>query len=548
MTAPTSFGPYSTLKGNQIVGSPPTWFPDDAAERIASYFKYDEMYWNDPTQYILRILQGEHPIYVPNARTVVDTTAHYLLKGLKIRSEDPEKYKDTQDALDTLMKREMFYAAFHTAKTQGVARGDWAMHLTADPAKPAGSRLSLTPLDPAQVLPVYDPDNADRLIRLHIVDQYADPKDLAKTRIRKLTYEIVTVQGVKRIQRSEGIFEVHPNWWGPAPVLVNWLIPPGLLPADITTIPVYWFKNLDWLGQQFGSSDLRGLEAPLRAISQQTTDQGTSLSLEGLGVYATDSGRPVDDKGEEEDWEVAPGRVMELISGAYFRRVEGVTSLKPSLDHIDYLETKIREASGLSDVALGRVDVQTAQSGIALAIKFMPTLAKIEQRDLHGIGKLQQLFHDWLIWHQAYEGEQLEGEIVVEIGDKLPGNRTETVNELNNMLDRGVISRQYYRAKMTKLGYEFPDDIEGQIEAEKTKDAEISALTAPPGLQDNAVAAAQGEKPPPQSAGGAQNAPRDAGPSRSNNARRPNESAGTESGQTLHRQARGGTPPGGKQR
>jgi hypothetical protein len=470
---------------------------------------------------------------------VVDTTAHYLLKGLKITCKDN---KPTDVALQAFIDREMFYPRFHTAKTSGVARGDWAMHLTADPKKAEGLRLSLTELDPAMVLPIWDDEDPEKLIRVHIVDQWIDPNDRNKVRIKKLTYWTEGDGDAKKVWREEGIYELEPKWYGPAPRLFKQTIPKGPLPEPINTIPVYWFKNLDWTGQDFGSSELRGFETLVKSVSQQTTDQGTSLALEGLGVYSTDSGRPVDDDGNETDWEISPGKVMEVVAGSYFRRVEGVGTLKPSLDHINYLETKLREASALSDVALGRVDVQTAQSGIALAIKFLPTLAKIEQRDLHGLARLKQLFFDWKAWHQAYEGDELVGEITPEIGQKLPADRTATINELNNMLDRGVISRAYYRAEMAKLGYVFPDDIEDEIDAEKTADAERAALTAPPGLQDNAQSAAVGEKPPPQSAGGVQNAPRDVGPNRSNNKNRTNESGGNESGQTLRRQARGGTP------
>lgn len=544
-----NFGPYSTLSGAGITGSPPAWYPEDAGKRVEAYFKYDEIYWNDSSQFKLRVLEGEYPLYIPNARTVVDTTAHFLLKGLSVNCTDPERDKTTAEALKAFLKRELFYPRFHTAKTAGVARGDWAMHLTADPLKTQGSRISLTVLDPSQVIPIYDDDDPEKVVRVHIVDQWIDPKDPQKIRVKKLTYEVVEEGETKQVFREEGIYEIEPKWWGPAPRLYKQTIARGPLPSEITAIPIYWFKNLDWIGQDFGSSELRGFEAVLRAVSQQSTDQGMALSLEGLGVYATDSGRPVDDQGKEQDWIITPGGVMELVQGSYFRRVEGVGTLKPSLDHINYLETKLREATGLSDVALGRVDVQTAQSGIALAIKFMPTLAKLEQRDLSGLGKLTQLFYDWKTWHKVYEHEELAGDIIPEIGAKLPANRTETVNELNNMLDRGVISRKYYRAQMQKLGYEFPSDIEAEIDEEKKADAERAAETAPPGLQDNAKAAANGEMPPPpQSAGGAQNAPRDVGDNRSNNKNKPNESAGTESGQTLRRQSRGGTPQNGNKR
>lgn len=536
------FTPYSSIK--PFLGGPPTWYPEEHRERVTSYEKYDELYWNDDTQFLLRTLEGEEALYIPNARTIVDTTSHYLLKGLKIVVSDPEKFNSLQVTLNNFLKREQFYSRFHVAKHAGVARGDFAMHLTADPQKPPGKRLSINSVDPRMVIPVYDEDDMTKLLRVHLIEQTVDQDDQNKVRIRKLTYEYDTVGSSKRVFREEAIWELEPKWYGPTPKKVEDIIPRSALPNQITTIPVYWFKNIGWEGQQFGSSELRGFVKLLLGVSQATTDQQAALALEGLGVYATDSGRPVDENGKEVDWQVSPGKVMEVATGGYFRRVEGVGSLKPSMDHINFLESKLREAGGLSDVALGRVDVQTAQSGIALAIKFIPTLAKIEERDQAGVEKLQQLFYDWKSWMAAYENEFFgdEQEINAVIGEKLPDNRTETVNELNNMMDRGIISKRYYRTEMQKLGFVFPDDIEQQIEAEKRKDAELSALTAPPGLQANAQAAAAGDKPPPpQSAGGAQNAPRRPGGNQSNNKKKPNESKGTESGQSLARQA-GGKP------
>jgi hypothetical protein len=296
-------------------------------------------------------------------------------------------------------------------------------------------------------------------------------------------------------------------------------------------IPVYWFKNIDWESQMYGSSELRGFIRLLQGVSQATTDEQTALALEGLGVYATDSGRPVNDQGKEIDWVVQPARVMEVVSGSYFRRVEGLSTLKPFMDHIGYLESKLYEGAALTEVSRGMVDVQTAQSGIALAIKFMPTLAKIEERDTAGVAKVKQLFFDWKAWMAAYENSFIDPELEFEvgIGDKLPGNNVERVNELNNMYDRSIISKKYYRQEMKKLGYEFPDDMDAEIEEEKKKDAELAALTAPEPLQANAEAAANGSKPPPpQSAGGRQNVPRNPSGNRSNNAKKPNESAGTE--------------------
>jgi hypothetical protein len=527
------FNPYSSIK--PFLGEPPRWFPEDVRERVASYIKYDELYWNDDTQFELRVLEGEAPLYIPNARTIVDTTSHFLLKGLTVTTPEPEKNKEVELALNQFLDREEFYNKFHVAKHSGCSRGDFVLHLTADPMKAEGTRVSINSVHPGIVVPIYENEDPDRLIRVHLVSMIPDPRDASKNAsknvIHKLTYEYEGEGEARKVMREEGLFELDPEWYGPVPKQFQAIIARSPLPDPIRTIPVYWFKNIDWQSQLYGSSELRGFVRLLQGVSQSATDEGTGLALEGLGVYATDSGRPVNDAGKEIDWVIQPARVMEVVSGAYFRRVEGLSTLKPFMDHIGYMESKAFQGSALTDVALGQVDVQTAQSGIALAIKFMPTMAKIEERDTAGVAKVKQLFHDWKAWMAAYEtthiDEELEFEVV--LGDKLPGNNVEKVNELNNMYDRKIISKKYYRSQMHKLGYEFPDNIDAEIEEEQKKDAELAALAAPPALQGNAQAAVNGQKPPPpNSAGGRQNDPRNQGPSRSNNRNRVNESAGTE--------------------
>lgn len=552
MAGANEFTQWSTLRS--FLGRPPSWLPEEEIPRIQAYEKYDEMYWNDPRAYALRVLEGEDPIYIPNARTVVDTTSHYLLKGLSITADDGkdepgveaarregEVPRGLRAALRAFLDREMFLPRFHTAKHAGVARGDFVLHMTADPNKAEGSRISLNSVDPAMVFPIYDDDMPDRMIRCHIVDFYYLPDEPTKQRIRKLTYHLEGYDKPgeqRRVSREEAIYELEPKWYGPEPKKVKTLLTRAYLDERITTIPVYWFKNIDWEGQLYGSSELRGFETLIRAVSQGSTDTQGALSLEGLGVFATDGGRPVDDSGVETDWEVAPGKVMEVPLGSYFRRVEGVGSITPMTDQFNYLEAKLREASGLSDVALGRVDVQTAQSGIALAIKFMPTLAKIDERDQAGIGRLKQLFYDWKTWYEIFEFQRLDGDILVEIGDKLPQNRTERLNELNNMVDRKIISKRYYRREVAKLGFDFPADeeMEKEIAEEAKAEAELKALLAPPGLQQNAIDAAAGEKPPPSNGGVAEGSQTPRGQdarglpkqNRSNNKDRVNESNGTE--------------------
>lgn len=524
------YNQWSTITPYVTPGEQVSWVPELDRERIAAYIKYDQMYWNDPKQFALRVLEGEEPLYIPNARIIVDTTAHYLMKGLEIVVENGNDAD--KKFLDEFLKREVFYSRFNTAKTAGVARGDWVFHMTANPKKSEGSRISLVSIDPSTVFPIWDEDQPDKMIGCHIAVQYYTDEDPDKMRVRRLTYLLEENDaGERRVTREEHIFEIDPKWYGPKAKILKTIYQKAYLDSRITSIPVYMFRNKSWDGEDFGSSELRGLETILEKVSQGDTDVSAALALEGLGVYATDGGRPVDDQGVETTWEVSPGRVMEVPTGSYFRRVEGVTSITPATDQIDYLEDKAHKAAGLTDVALGTVDAQIAQSGIALAIRFQPTLAKIETRDQHCIDILTQLFFDWKTWVEVFESVTLKGDIIPVIGEKLPQDRTTKVNELNNMKDRGIIPDQFYRDEMEKLGYSFPADILEQLDKERKKkieDAREAFLATAP----NGAGNGEGETTDSSAKGdGKSSTSGDTLPSKgndSNNRDRVNESNGTE--------------------
>lgn len=555
------FTPWSSL--DNMMGKPPSWWPEEERQRIQAYEKYDQMYWNDPTQYSIRVLDDEQPIYVPNARVLVNTTSMYLMKGLQLvatsddldaepmtrEDNDNDRKKSdispAQRSLESFLKRERFMSKFTLNKQAGVTRGDSAFHITADPSKDAGARISIDTLHPGMVWKVPHPDDSDKIIRIHIVDQFIEDdvssQLYGETLIRKLTYEKVTVSGRRRIQREEAVYRLNGEkgwWWGPTPEKVRTIFDKALLPEQITQFPVYWFNNINWESQTYGSSELRGLEFLEWAVSQGTTDTQMALALEGLGVYATDGGRPVDDLGKEVPWEIQPGGVMEVPAGSYFRRVEGVGSITPMMDQLSFIEQKMYAAAGMTDVSLGQVDVQVAQSGIALAIKFMPTLARIEDRDTAYIEIMQQMFFDLRFWFDAYDPGSRIPEVDVMIAkSKLPVNRVETLNELNNLFDRKIISKRYYRQKAAELGHIIPADEDKQILLEATEAAKIAAATAPPGLQENAEKAAAGQKPITNANGG-NNEDVDKSGNQSNNRSRPNESGGTEAAQTAARQTK----------
>jgi len=456
-----TFTPYVT--GAEFFGAKPTWIPDELdVQRILSYQAYEEMYWNVPD--ICKVsLRGTNtlPVYVPAARTIIETTNRYY--GTKfgvICSGDGQDAIAAQLAIKDLIKREKFKSKFNGMKRYCLIQGDAIWHVTADEDKPVGSRIRLTTLDPGMYFPIPDPDDVDRIIGCHLVEQITTADG---PRIKRLTYRKGDPRpdGTSPITVEEGIFELD-KWGGPdarAGVVIR---PEEELPPQITSLPVYHTKNTDTPGDPFGSSEVRGLERILGAINQTMSDEDLALALMGIGMYATDASQPIDPKTKlPVPWQLGPGRVVHH-DGTSFNRVQGVDKLGDNYGaHYNRLWEALQRASATPDVALGSVDVSVAQSGIALAIQLGPMLAKSSEKNDLLIETHDQMFYDIVnMWFPAYEASTFEGVAVdCVVGDAVPVDREARFVELNDMLDRGVIDTEYYRLEAKKLGYTFPETI-----------------------------------------------------------------------------------------
>jgi hypothetical protein len=199
-------------------------------------------------------------------------------------------------------------------------------------------------------------------------------------------------------------------------------------------------------------------------LNQVMSDEDLALALDGIGVYATDSSEPtemINGRPVKVPWRLGPGRVAHY-DGERFDRIRGVGNLGESYGaHYDRLRQALFEASSTPEVAMGRVDVQVAQSGIALALQLGPMLAKAGEKDDTAIAVHDQMFFDILMmWYAAYE-QMLWEDLSINsvVGDAVPVDREKRFQELNDMYDRGIITAEYYRSEAAKLGYVFPDGI-----------------------------------------------------------------------------------------
>lgn len=474
---------YSTA--SNLLGTRPAWVrTTEDQNRLAAYALYEVIYWNVPDTFkLLQRGSDATPIYVPAGRKIVETLHRFMAPKMTVVA-DPQFGSEGEQqaamlAITDLFRRERFYSRFSTNKREGIIKGDWLWHLYADPERPDGARISILPLDPATYFPIYNPENIDEVIGGHIVEEVTFG---GKPHIRRLTYMKQTgVAGPSPIEVTDETYEVD-KWDDPEAMPVNVVNPPYTLPAPIDQIPVYHVQNFHESGSIWGSSELRGMERLIAAINQSITDEELALALEGLGVYATDAGTPIDPETNEEiPWNIGPGRVVELPDGKKMSRVSGVSSVTPYQDHIAYLHSQLDGASATPAIAAGNVDVETAESGIALYLQLAPLLAKAEEKEQIVTDVHVNLFYDLRKWFQAYE-PSLRGPMenvrwLPVYGEKVPTNRKQRFDEVMSLLERGVVSGQWARTELKKIGYEFPDDttMMGQILEEKEMTAKVEA-------------------------------------------------------------------------
>lgn len=459
---------YDSIKA--LAGSlAPSWVKDsDEKMRIASYSVYEGMYWNIEQSFKLVDRQNNsNALLVPKPKTIVETLHRYLANDLKIVLDETfgeeSQQMDGRLYLNDLLKRERFISKFSNAKRFGIIHGDWVFHIVANDELEQGSRISLHSVHPENVFKITDPDNADIVIGYDIAHYFSDG---GKGFVKRLTYMKESgTSGPSEISVEEGIYDAR-EWGGPGmdrdkAVLERTTLPFKTLPSEITSLPIYHIRNFEEAGDPWGSSELRGFENILGSINQTMTDEHLTLALEGIGLYVTDAGQPLDPETDEPvAWNLGPGRVVEVPTESFFNRVSGVNSVTPMQDHFNALKGELDDAASQPSISKGNVDVQVAESGVALAIKFGPLVAHVGEKELTITDVMGNMLYDLRNWVKAYEKtsvlEQLR--LKTEYGEKIPPNKQQQFDNIMFMAANKIIDGNTTRAMLRELGYRIPDD------------------------------------------------------------------------------------------
>lgn len=497
--------PYSSAM--QFVAAAPSWLSAQDAERLAAYKLYEDIYWMEPQTFKV-VMRGSNdtPIYLPSGRIICNTMNRYVGRGWRA-TVDPAFGSDAEKALAqqafaSIWAREKMTAQYNSNKLFGHIRGDSCWYITANAEKPEGKRLSVRTLDPGMYFPIPDDNDEDRVWGVDIVEQLVkgDKTYVKRTRYLKSDHpEHPSGGGVYGGDISVQIDSFEMEGWedptkqkrfGGGEVLAAEVIP------GITNLPVYHIPNNWQPGDPFGISEMRGLPAIFAGLNQRISDEALALALEGLGLYWTNAGGPVDSEGNEVPWGIGPGEVVEIGEGKTFGRVSGVNNIDASQKHMEFLQDQAFRVSGASDVAQGRVDVQVAESGIALKLRMGPILdeAALRQEMIKSVH--DQMLYDLRQWLRVYEGINLDNTMVV--SDFEPNMPEDKAARFKMLLDGyqavpPLWSGQYVRDELRRMGYEIPQNMLQEITDEQAAYAEFSdpyavraAAEADPAAQDAA--------------------------------------------------------------
>lgn len=451
----------------------PAWATGDDAFRIGAYQFYENMYWNIPQTFALALRGSDaDPLYLPTPRLIVEATNRYLAKSWNYVVDTtfgtPNDQALINQQLRSLFRRELMYAKFATQKRYGLIRGDAVWHITANDLKPQGKRISIHDISPANYFPVQDPESAERVSGVYLVDVVLNGKDLVN-RVQKYRKDVnsgaITSETVlTTLGKWDDRYPEDPNFDPKNVEIIGSVSPLITLPPDITTIPVYLIRNSRNTGLPFGNSELRGMERIIAGMNQTISDNEIALALQGLGVYVTTSGPPTDDDGNETNWRLGPGRVVEIDGESEFKRINGITNVQPVLDHIHFVMGSMQQALGVPDIAAGNVDVQVAESGISLYLQLSPLLAKNEEKETEMLGVYDQMLYDIVqMWFPAYEGipAGIAVEVVSEVQDPIPTNKDNEVKNIIALVTSvpPIISVGYAQQLLRELGYDFPEEM-----------------------------------------------------------------------------------------
>lgn len=477
---------YRAAEGFALAADSNIFDGEDAA-RCAAYDLYENLYINANID--LRVnLRGDDQtaLLVPSANKIIETTGRFLAKNPQFLVE-PTGDAGTSESLQLwwtdFWSREKLSTKLTTNKRWGLIRGDAILYIYSRPEKVSGKRLSIAEIDPRNVFEIESGQDAMDIVGIHMIELVQDAREEDKPDkkvVQRRTFRrVFDENGEATAVTSELRFFELGKWDDRSPKardkqeeiteapFAELIEEEEPLPAPITQLPLYKWRVRPMEQTTWGVSLLAGIETLLYGLNQSLSDEDATLVFQGLGMYVTNAPAPLDPNTQQvTDWNIGPKQIIEIGTDQKFERVTGVSDVSPIQAHMTFVDDKgISEGRGIPEIAIGRVDVAVAESGIALQLQLMPLIASNAEIELEMLSTYDQFFHDiTTMWLPAYETELFgnpdvmsQMSVVCVFDDPMPKNRDAEIQEAVLLDSSNLILKTMTIAKLRELGWRYPD-------------------------------------------------------------------------------------------
>ena len=140
------------------------------------------------------------------------------------------------------------------------------------------------------------------------------------------------------------------------------------------------------------------------------------------------------------------------------------------------------QAADTPAIAVGKVDVQVAESGISLQLQMSPILARSEENQTVIADVLNQMMYDLhTMWLPVYERISFSEDLVItaKFANPLPVNRKSELEDVLSLVMAGIMSKTTARERLTEIGYRFDEQELTRLVEEQSLSNELTASADP---------------------------------------------------------------------
>jgi hypothetical protein len=456
----------------------PKQFPDDESlNRLRSYGVYENLLEGDHYSAYMKDVGNEFSRkykflrYITcNFAGLVSKVIADVLFGEKVSIEDPDKNKEKQAFIDALVHENNLDTQFYESSLFNSCRGDAIFRIRIE-----NDEIKVEDINPAMYFPKLTPNFRE------------EPKEVElawKEKYNKETYLIKEIHTAGQIENKVYLMKSGDDKTIVRPVGVeefNKISGKNLdqiVKTGIDEIPIIHIPNFRATNSFWGTSDYHDLQSLFFAVNNRITKTDNTLDKHSDPILSVPEGI-LDENGNVE---------KESLGMVEIREGEGKpeyivwdANLDSAFKELDQLVKMIFMFSEISPDVLGIDGQGTIESGRALKLRMLRTLAKKNRKALYyelGIQKVVEIASKFAkagykIGDISYKGDPIVPDVI--FSDGVIDDKVEEVENESLLYEAGLTSQKRAIKIIEDMDDDSAEALIKEIDEEKKKKADFNS-------------------------------------------------------------------------